>query len=469
MDGDQLIFFTVAVILAACLANSVVLNLKHGWRPGESFWLWGLVFSSTAYLAYGLSPNLGRPALTVANFAFVLSYVSLTLQLRFWRTGKIHIPPWVYGALLAYVVSFEVSRELFPYIVRAGFAQSIIAGLLGYLTWSSWQLYRQIHSAQLLMICTTFMVEFLCVLSRLWMLLFFSETTANVSSIYSEPAFMVLVRWVWVVANALTYLAIMTYEMEKTLDRNEVLQVLVQEKRQLLNAVSRVTRTHKASGLASSLAHELRQPLSTLLLTSQSLQSQLRENNFQDLQVQVDRLCEECERSTKIMNQLESVFRPRNNVAEALSLDKLLDTALQVLSPRLGVQGIVVQRSGQLGCLVRGETTQLESVFINLLSNAINALACQPQPGLIEIESTIIHDQCVIEVRDNGPGINAAVLPNLGQIHLTDSDVGSGIGLWLSTLIVEHHAGTLQAGNRASTGAWVRVTLPCAGSRHDDD
>lgn len=460
MSGDQLVFLSVAIILVSCFANSVALNRKHGWKTGENYWLWGVAFSSTAYFAYGLSPHLGRLALTVANLVFVLSYVSLTFQLRFWRSGRTDTPRWVYGALLAYIALFEVSRDLFPYIVRASFAQGIIAALLAYLSWSAVERYQKSRSTHLLMISATFVVELLCVLSRLWMLWLLPETTAGTSSIYSEPFFMVVARWIWVVTNAMTYLAIMTYEMEKNLDRNEVLQALLKEKRQLLNAMSRVTRSHKAAGMASSLTHELRQPLSTILLTSQSLQAQLKDNNLQDLEAQIDFLCKECERSARLMGQLESVFRPRNLAAGSVSLSAMLDNVLLVLSPRLSLQGIAIKRLGVFDCDVRGETTQLESVLINLVSNAINALSTQASGGVIEIECAVRDKHCILEVRDNGPGIDPTILPNLGQLYLSGHEQGSGIGLWLSTVIVENHLGKLEAGNRDGGGAWVRVSLP---------
>lgn len=460
ISSDQLVFLLVAFILLACFGNSFAVLRRQEIVSGETFWLWGLICLSIAYLAYGLSPWFGRASLVIANVTFLVSYVSLTLQLRYWHTKKSDIPIWVIVACLLYVVVFEVVRDAFPYEVRASMGQLTIVSLAGFLVWSSIHFYKKQGSFQILMLSGTFAIELLCAGIRLVMLWLQPDGTAGTSSILTEPFYMIVVRWIWVVANAMTYLTIMTYVLEKTFDRNEDLRVLLKEKRQLINAISKVTRSHHAGNLASALTHELSQPLSTLLLLSTSLRMQIKDNDFQGIQEQVDMLCTESERSAKIMTQIHKLFKNQNEDLKPISISEVIDSALLVLMPRLSANNIALEKSGNFGCQVNGEAAQLELVFINLISNAISVLSNQEGSRLIKLDCATKNDACVIEVRDNGPGIELSILKNIGHIYLSGREQGTGVGLWLTNMILTNHEGRIEACNHQDGGASFKVTLP---------
>jgi len=465
LTGDQLSFFAVALILFAAAFSAIALNHKHGSTPGEAFWLWGMMLLATSYVGFGSSLWVGRPALVVANIAFPLAYVSLTFQLRFWRTGKLNIPVWVYAASFVYFVAFEMARDFAPYMVRTSLAHVTVAVLLSYLLWSTIKLYRTNGSNQLLILSFTFVVEMICAVARLVVPVLMGHQNLVLQSIFFEPDVMKLIRMVWVVANAMSYIAVMIFVLEKTLNRNEVLQSLIKEKRQLLNAMSRVTRDQKGSGVASSLTHELRQPLSAILLMAQNLRADLKAQNLTELYEQADFVCKESERSASIMRELEFVFRPPNKRVETIALASVIDNALRVLSTRIAAENIVVHRKGNFDVVVKGEAIQLESVFINLLSNAIYAVSQIALPGSrqIQIQGDVQGRYSMVEISDNGPGIDPVMLSNLGQLYVSGREEGSGIGLWLSYTIVENQHGKIEAHNHPSGGACFRVSLPISG------
>lgn len=460
ISGDQLVFLLVAAILLSCFGNAFAVMRRQPWVVGESFWLWGLIALSISYLAYGLSPWFGRVSLVIANMTFLISYISLTLQLRFWRTTKSNVPMWVIIASLIYVIVFEVVRDALPYSARATLGQCTILLLTGYLVWSSLSFYKKQRSFQILMLSGTFAVEFLCAGIRLAMLWLQPESTAGTSSILSEPFYMIVVRWVWAASNAISYLTVMTYVLEKTFDRNEDLRVLLKEKRQLINALSKVSRSHHAGDVASALTHELSQPLTTLLLLTKSLSLQIKDNDLKDLQQQVDILRTESERSANIMAQIHKLLRVQNENLQPIQIADVLDNALLVLSPRLSANNITLKKVGRFDYFVSGEATQLELVFINLISNAISILSDQEEQRHIELECYVKNSHCIVEVKDNGPGIDQAILQSIGQIYVSGREQGSGVGLWLTNLILANHRGKLEANNRQNGGASFRVTLP---------
>ncbi|MDO9023192.1 sensor histidine kinase, partial [Zwartia sp.] len=179
-----------------------------------------------------------------------------------------------------------------------------------------------------------------------------------------------------------------------------------------------------------------------------------------DLQQQVDILRTESERSANIMAQIHKLLRVQNENLQPIQIADVLDNALLVLSPRLSANNITLKKVGRFDYFVSGEATQLELVFINLISNAISILSDQERQRHIELECSVKNNHCIVEVKDNGPGIDQAILQSIGQIYVSGREQGSGVGLWLTNLILANHRGKLEANNRQNGGASFRVTLP---------
>jgi len=460
MTGDHLVFVSVAAVLIISAINTIVLKRQHGWREGEVFWFFGLIALSTSYVGFGTSIWFGRPALSIANLGLILAYLAMSLQLRYWRSGKTDVSVWLVVVVIFYTVLLETFRQYFHYTVRLYLIHSVMTVITAYLFWSVIQYYRTNQSKQLILLASTFAVEFLCASSRLVLGLIRPETTNAQVTLYEEPVEMIVIRWVWLLANAMSYLTVMSFELEKTLNKNETLKVLVQEKNLLLNALSRINRSNNSAAIGRSLSHELRQPLTTLLLASKNLQRQVQSNDLSDLSAQVDFLCLESERSADLINQLETLFtRPKFSNSSA-ELETSLAYAIKTLRPRLTAENISLKMEGVTGLVVAGESIQLETIFINLIFNSINALRHTKPPRRVDIRVSTTDKNCVIEISDNGPGVQPSMQPNLWQLYATSDKQGTGIGLWLSQQIAQSNGGIIEAGNNESAGAWFRVSLP---------
>jgi len=466
MSGDQLVFLTVAVIFLACFANAYTVFRQNRFKPGESFWLWGLVFLSVSYIGFGLGPMVGRSGLLVANLTLLLAYVSLGLQLRFWVTEKSNVSPWIYLGCLTYAVLFEILRDTMPYIARASFGHITIATLMGYGLWSSLQLYRRNRSIQILILTSTLVLELICAVARLAMFWLTQDTTAELRHIFNESTTMVALRWIWLLANAISYLTVMTYVLEKTLNRNEELGSLLKEKQQLLGAISKASNSRHSGDLAGLLTHELRQPMTTLQLTASRLSAAIQKGNVQDAQMLADMLSGECSRSANIMTQLEMLFHAKSSKAQGVCLTTLIGNVQAMLASRLAAYRVKLTCHVQNDCVLSGEPTQLEAVMVNIISNAITALADQPDPKLIDLSVLKQDGLCVIDLRDNGPGFDSVVLHHIGKRYISDRQEGTGIGLWLSKLIVESHHGQLNVSNQ-ERGALVHIQLPLYQENND--
>jgi signal transduction histidine kinase len=121
-----------------------------------------------------------------------------------------------------------------------------------------------------------------------------------------------------------------------------------------------------------------------------------------------------------------------------------------------------VREYGPVG-RVRGYSGQLQQVFMNLLTNAAQALADKPSGGTIRIRTERRGDVVVIVVSDDGPGIPPDVLPRIFDPFFTTKEVGRGTGQGLTlsrTIVVERHGGSLTFDSRPGEGTTFIVRLP---------
>ena len=464
MTGDQIHFFSLAAILSFATVNSLFFRQKYVTSRGEGFWLWGMAFLALSCFSFGLSPQAGRTALAIANLSLLLSYLSLALQLRFWKKGLHNIPMLFVLGSMAYLIMVETTRYLqLPYIYRSSVVHGTMTLLVGYLLWSTVQLYRRNHSQPLIMLALTFFVEAGCAMSRT--IIPFFQSDSQTVNWFTEESWMVYVRWIWTTTNAITYLAIMMYQLEKTTDKKEHLESLVAEKDQLLRAATMVSRANNASLLTGSIMHELRQPLSSILLGSTSLRKSLAHSGTgPSADTSISRYTEMIEkesmRSMAIMNRLEKVYAPDRLTFQCVFLPELVENAISLLENRIQNNHIKIEKYYQSSGEIMGDTLQIESVVTNLVSNAIKALDQVPGPRIIKISVKEQNQRIVLEVRDNGPGIEASVLQNIFSLFVSQGEGGIGIGLWLSRIIMENHHGDIHGKNMPGGGASFLISFP---------
>lgn len=470
MIGDQVHFLSLAAVLFFGAINALLFRQKYESAQGERFWLWGMGFLGISYLAFGISPHAGKGVLAIANFSLLLSYLALALQVRFWKTGRHDIPLGMVFFILIYPMLVESIRYLeLPYMYRSAVIHGTMSLMTSYLFWSTILISKRKPSQPLLMLALTFLVEGACAITRT--IIPFVQIDSSTVNWFTEDSWMVVARWIWATTNAITYLAIMMYQLEKTTNKKENLESLVAEKDQLLRATSMFSRTNNASLLTGSILHELRQPLSTILIGSTSLRKTLMHRaesptTNEMLARYADMIEKESMRSVAIMNRLEHVYTPNRQSFQRVFLPELVESTLGLLDIRLQNNQIKVEKLYQSSGEVMGDVLQLESVVTNLVSNAIRAVEQVPAPRIIRISVKEHEGQIILEVRDNGQGIDQSVLPNVFSLFVSDSKDGIGIGLWLSRIIMENHGGDIQCKNMPGGGASFMISLPSSEATH---
>jgi signal transduction histidine kinase len=212
--------------------------------------------------------------------------------------------------------------------------------------------------------------------------------------------------------------------------------------------------------LTASLAHELRNPLSTIRNTVHAIRETAVAKGI-DVERQMRRIQRTIDRCDSIIRDLLDYAGARDVVVSPIRLDSWLGNVLDDQKVPAGV--VIERRFAATGAVVMFDADRLRCVLVNLFENALEALVETPE--IVErriIVSTTIGDRVEIAITDTGPGIPADVLARVFEPLFSTRAFGTGLGLATAKQIVEQHGGDIIIGNAAGAGACVIIRLPPA-------
>ena len=242
-------------------------------------------------------------------------------------------------------------------------------------------------------------------------------------------------------------------QLERVLGRvREVVGRLNQQQQEMMRA----ERLAVVGRLAASIAHEVRNPLTSVkLLVGAALRGGTGQAlTADDLHV----IHGEIERLEQTVQNLLDFARPQPPRREAADLRDCAARALALLRPRARQQGVGVelhQPDAPLAAEV--DRGQIHSVLVNLLLNALDAM---PEGGTLEVRLEDAPAGPQVRVRDTGPGIPPGGADQIFAEFATTKPGGTGLGLSNSSRIMGQHGGTLTAANHPDGGACFLLTLP---------
>lgn len=219
--------------------------------------------------------------------------------------------------------------------------------------------------------------------------------------------------------------------------------------------------------LAAGLAHELRNPLTSMkaLVQLAGESGDAAGLHGRDLAV----LEEEIVRLEHLTQSFLDFARPQQLDRRSLELTTLVERTVSVVSGRAIQQSVQIRfQPPAEQALLTADPTQIRQVVLNLLLNALDAL---PRGGQIDVELSLHacepdeagstgRDWLVLQVRDNGPGLPAGLGERIFEPFVSSRETGMGLGLSICRRIVEAHRGQISAGNRPDGGAEFTVRLP---------
>ena len=243
---------------------------------------------------------------------------------------------------------------------------------------------------------------------------------------------------------------------------NKPLVKAIEEKNQFLQGLIASNRVIGISALASSLAHQLSQPLTTIAFRAETTRRDLIESgqnaksiaSLNEISIQSGKLAD-------LVHNLRRLFGAKSHQFKTTSLQKIINEVIEIIKPTLESKSTSLKINYQSAPLVFGDGTQLQQVIINIINNAIDALSSMENSyGEISIIVSEKENTAILTISDNGPGINSEMLPSIFELYNTTKENGLGVGLWLSKVILERHRGKITALNNPNGGAIFEIEIP---------
>jgi signal transduction histidine kinase len=468
--ANEIFFFVSALILWGLLFGSR--SLFRGVKVGqpERFWLIALALMATAFTLFAFAPTISLSLLTLANTCFIANFIYLGL---FCRSLNKPIPKYVNMivllGLLAFAAFFEYLRQKGSFVERVG-----LISLLG-ATCFIWELMelglqKKIRSTQLKFLFFTIVAELALTVARIAAL--FVEGELSVLNLYQEGVVSSAIRWTYMAMVILSYVAVMGYWLEKmSIEKAQAMQdnakiiALLKEKERLIYGLLKANKTAATGALSASIAHELNQPLGASNLNIQFLKMKLEKGVINpELGKEIlDSLQADNHRAATIVKSLRSIFTDSDSSAEKVQLGNLISKVLDIVNPELKSKNIQIQLRVDNDLLVMVNPSEIEQVILNLMNNALQALANSGTlQRRITIEAAKSNGLVRLSISDNGDGVSAKFKPQLFELLSTTKQSGMGLGLWLCKHIVTRYGGSIHYEDVAGGGATFVVKLPAA-------
>jgi PAS domain S-box-containing protein len=237
------------------------------------------------------------------------------------------------------------------------------------------------------------------------------------------------------------------------------------ELQQLRGQLTHAGRVSVMGQLAAAMAHELNQPLGAILSNAEAAEIFLKQDppalgELRDILADIRK---DDERAGEVIRRMRSLLRRQEMERKPLAFNLLAEDVVRLVNTDATTRRItvVLELSPHLP-LVEGDRIHLQQVFLNLILNAMEAMA-RNQTERRQITLQTRHTgqgQLEISVADSGPGIEPASLPRLFEPFFTTKQNGMGMGLAICRRIIEAHAGHIRAENQPAGGAIFYVTLP---------
>ncbi|MBU3638747.1 sensor histidine kinase [Polynucleobacter sp. AP-RePozz3-80-G7] len=249
---------------------------------------------------------------------------------------------------------------------------------------------------------------------------------------------------------------------------NQNLAKAIQEKNKLLEGLISSNRKIGISALASSLAHQLSQPITGLSFQIHTAKYDLLKLQEAQNSVRIlDKASLELEKLTDLVNGLRRLFGRQETEFEKINVVDTCNKVIELIKPTLEANGISLATNFESRPIIIGNMIQLQQVLINIFNNAIYSIGTtKHEYKKIVIEVSEGSKLASISIGDSGPGIDPNILPDIFELYKTTKKEGLGVGLWLSKTIIERHKGCIKVANDKNLGAIFNIEIPLAG--HDE-
>lgn len=207
-----------------------------------------------------------------------------------------------------------------------------------------------------------------------------------------------------------------------------------------------------AGQLAAGIAHEIRNPLTSLKGFLQLLQAGVKEKESY-YQIMND----EIEKIRMITTELLFISKPLTNNKQNESVSSMLNDVIVLLNSQARLRNIFIKMVDKKEHFIYCDRSQIKQAFINIIKNAIEATE---ESGKITIELQTTASHIEVHVVDEGPGISEDILHKVEEPFFTTKQSGTGLGLMITKQILEQHQGEMKITKNSEKGSTFKIIFP---------
>lgn len=225
--------------------------------------------------------------------------------------------------------------------------------------------------------------------------------------------------------------------------------------------LAKASRLATVAELSGSIAHELNQPLMSILANAQAAKRWLiaAPPNMTEVNSSIERVIRGAHSADETMQHIRALFKQESFDKKEVHIPDIIREVVRIVQEDLKKRDVPIECHFEKSLpVVPVDQIHIQQVLINLIVNAIEALEGQQVAPLVVLRAVTEPDTMLIQVSDNGPGVDDP--DRIFEAFMTTKEKGMGIGLAVSRSIIECHGGRLWAENNKAGGATFNVALP---------
>jgi C4-dicarboxylate-specific signal transduction histidine kinase len=279
---------------------------------------------------------------------------------------------------------------------------------------------------------------------------------------FREPT--VWERYSWQIAVIAAVVLLQAGFISALLREHRQRQLAEVQSRQRMAELARVMRFSTAGELTASIAHEINQPLGSILTNAETADAILKSStpDIAELKDIVNDILKDDRRAAEVIRRMRSLLKKAPFELKNFDLNDLVGETLGVLSSLAAGRNVeLTSLITQNALPILGDRIQLQQVILNLVVNGMDAMKDAPAENrIISIRTSRVENFAELSVSDRGPGIPEDKLKEVFEPFFTSKAEGMGMGLSIARTIIEAHNGLIRAKNRDHGGAAFKIRLP---------